>query len=144
MTIRPSRLKYVSYYLSAFLVLLVLYFVNSKINITRDVYVAGFLLVIFLLVLPEILRAKDLHKVTNRSIVATHNFGHHTMSVLHSLIMDVHVIQNPLLRRFPNVGTIVLKTFSDEIIKIKTVKNPSNIASVLQDLSLKASQNQPL
>ncbi len=134
-TIKPSRVKYLSYYLVAVIVFALSIYIGNFYSINRSLILLFYGMVLILLLLPEILRHKDYHKITKENIVEIKSFGQRKRSVLHSFNLDIHVHQNPFLKYIFDIGTVRIESFSGHGITMPHIKNPRHVANMLESLT---------
>ena len=133
-TIKPSRVKYLNYYLGAILFIFLLFYTNTFYSFSRNVFLFAYAVFLALVLSPEILRTKEYHKVTDRNIVVIRGFGQSKRSILHSFILDIHVHQSPILKKFFDVGTVKIESFSGHGITMPHIKKPGEVAKFIQNL----------
>lgn len=133
-TIKPSRAKYLNYYLATVLIFALSIYLNTVYIFNRTFFLVVYGLCLVLLALPEILRHRNYHKITDRNIIEIKNFGQNKRSVLHNFVLDIHVRQNPIMKSFFNIGTLKIEAFSGHGMVMSHIKNPGQIAKMIQNL----------
>ena len=136
-TIKPSRIKYLSSYLAAFIIFSGSIYLNKLFNFNRNIFLLVYLACFILLAAPEILRHRNYHKITERNIIIIKNFGQTKRSILHSFNLDIHIDQNPVLKHFLDIGTLKIESFSGHGITMPHIKNPREVAKLIENLMVK-------